>query len=1073
MHALDCMVESGTPRMTPARPCPECGSPLAPDAPGGLCPRCLVRAGLEILSADERAAGTHPTQVIPQDAAPSPPPAAPPRPRFGDYELLRQIAQGGMGVVYEARQVSLDRKVALKMIRSGQLATPVEVQRFHTEAAAAARLDHPNIVPIHDIGEHEGQHYFTMKLVEGGSLADWNAECRVRNAEWTRRAARLLACMARAVHFAHQHGVLHRDLKPTNILLDAAGQPQLTDFGLARIIEQSSSLTQSRAVMGSASYMSPEQAAGQNRRLTTATDIYSLGAVLYEMLTGQPPFRGETLLETLRQAVEAEPVRPGTINPSVDRDLETICLKCLEKRPQQRYPSAEALANDLDRWLAGEPIEARPSSTWERTIKWARRKPAIAALLGVVALVSLAGLGGILWQWRQTEAAARALRRNLYVADLNLAQRALNENNLGRAVELISKYVPRAGEEDLRGFEWRLLWKQTRGSELATLVHGNFVEAVAFSPDGKALASIARAGLVRVWDAATRQLLSTLAVPDVPVEHGPTLLFSPDGRFLAARLGAGQLSTVWVWETKSWQEVAKLAGLEPPVFFLPDSRALGARVAGSVALWDTATWQRQANHSFAGLDSGIALSPNGQVIATLAGDSQVRIWDVTQRRCVHQFILSAESQADPPIRFAVSSDARWLAYSTWKGQVGLWDARASQAVAAWKAHTSSIFGLAFSPDSRTLATGGFDQAIHLWDAQTQARLATLRGHLNEVWCVAFSTDGRFLASGSKDATARLWPARPRPDDPGLPGAWTPLAFLKEGAHLVALTPENDLAVWDVAKRQRLQTLARTDAELRDRTALALSHDGDQIVVGTRQGRVRIWTTRETGRKNSFLAHPGPVSSVDTAPDEHLVATAGSDGVKLWDPVTGSLRRTLDGAKGPVRFAPDGQTLATAGPEYTAILWDISSGMKRATLDGHKWTVVILSFSPDGRRLVTASTDATARIWRADNGRLVAVLTGHKEGIPAVAFTPDGRTLATGSTDDTVKLWSMDNFQDLLTLTGAGEDVGAVLFSPDGQTLTVGGLGSSGNARPLQLWRAPALDEIDSAGDPGRQAPRAR
>ncbi len=302
--------------------------------------------------------------------------------RFGEYELIGEIARGGMGVVFKARNARLDRTVAVKMILAGHLATSADVQRFRAEAQSVAQLDHPNIVPLYEVGEHDGQHYFAMKLIDGGSLAD----DLTRFADNLRAAAELLRTVALAVHYAHQRGILHRDLKPANILIDRTGEPHVTDFGLAKRLAGEGGYPSSTAIVGTPSYMAPEQASGK-MALSTAVDVYSLGAIFYELLTGRSPFRADTPFDTLLQVVQKEPERPGTINPRIDRDLDTICLKCLSKEPDRRYGSAEALADDIERWLAGEPINGgRARGTLERMVKWARRRKSVAVLAALSAL---------------------------------------------------------------------------------------------------------------------------------------------------------------------------------------------------------------------------------------------------------------------------------------------------------------------------------------------------------------------------------------------------------------------------------------------------------------------------------------------------------------------------------------------------------------------------------------------------------------------------------------------------------------------------------------------------------------
>jgi Protein kinase domain len=321
-------------------------------------------------------------------SAPPPDASVPTRVRyFGDYEVLRELARGGMGVVFQARQVSLNRPVALKMILAGQLANDIDVKRFYTEAEAAANLDHPGIVPIFEVGQHEGQHYFSMGFVEGQSLAQRLAGGPLP----PREAATLLVNVAEAIEYAHGHGVIHRDLKPGNILLDRNGYPRVTDFGLAKKLEGDSGLTGSGQIMGTPSYMPPEQAGAKRGEVGPAADVYALGATLYALVTGRPPFQAATAMDTVLQVISEEPVAPRLLNPSVPRDLETICLKCLEKAPIRRYASAQALADDLGRWLGGEPIMARPAGRLERMVKWSRRNPAAAAWLAAIPLLMFLG----------------------------------------------------------------------------------------------------------------------------------------------------------------------------------------------------------------------------------------------------------------------------------------------------------------------------------------------------------------------------------------------------------------------------------------------------------------------------------------------------------------------------------------------------------------------------------------------------------------------------------------------------------------------------------------------------------
>ena len=453
--------------------------------------------------------------------------------RFGAYEVLAEIGRGGMGVVYRARQTVPDRLVALKMIRPALWVTTADVRRFRTEAESAARLDHPNIVPIHEIGESDGHLFFSMKLCSGGNLAGLAADGRP--AINPRRAVELVAAVARAIHHAHQRGILHRDLKPSNVLLDEAGHPYVADFGLAKVLDAEGDLTATGAVLGTPGYLAPEMVpalaaspAGNVPVATTAVDVYGLGTVLYFLLAGRPPFRGASLAETLALVQARDPVSPRSVNPRVDRDLDAVCLHCLEKDPARRYPSAEALAEDLGRWLAGKPTRARPVGRLARARRWLTRNPVSAALAALVLLSAGGGLTALAVSYRavvaereaslnsqrETAEYAEHLRTRVYAGDIRLAHALWQRGEAAACRATLDRYRPQDGEIDLRGWEWHYLDALLRGSPLESAkfpspaakfesesdVPRRNAYHAAISPDGRLVASAWEAGWIHLWE---------------------------------------------------------------------------------------------------------------------------------------------------------------------------------------------------------------------------------------------------------------------------------------------------------------------------------------------------------------------------------------------------------------------------------------------------------------------------------------------------------------------------------------------------------------------------------------------
>ncbi|MCF7762584.1 MAG: protein kinase [Verrucomicrobia bacterium] len=1105
--------------MQPMQPCPICQRLPVSSAPEGLCPKCLWASLLEP-DGELLESGDPPWE----DAIPSA--SLEPRvslPRFDDYELLGEIARGGMGVVYRARQISLQRIVALKTILTARLPGESEMRRFRAEAEAVASLEHPHIVPIFEVGENDGVPYFTMKYVAGGSLADQlsrgsRREEAVNSGVSGKRELEpphvgsydfkgiviLLAKVARAVHHAHQHGILHRDIKPSNILLDEQDEPLVTDFGLAKQIETDSQLTLSGTVLGTPAYIAPEQASG-NRSLTIAADIYSLGAVFYELLAGQPPSQAETPLETLRRVVDEDVRRPSALNPGIDRDLETICLKCLQKNPARRYASAGALAEDLERWQRHEPIRARRVSAGERLLKWTRRHPAFAALL-LVAFVTPAVMIAVLFKAQATvlqerniarnqerkandsAASARAsahevsvarehTRQHLYAADMLLAQNALDQGNLEFARNLVEAYrpgrwdvpnLPGAGGDDLRGFEWRYLWARCRGDKRQTLEgHLSPVYSVAFSPDGKQLASGDAPGKVLIWDIATLRPSLTLNVSDKAIVR---IAFSHDGGALAT---GDELGRVKVWDLRTrdivWRhEGRNVAGVQ----FSPITNWIGVtegdlgKSTNSVARVVDWTTGREV-FRVGPIADFEAFTPDGRcALVTRPRAVGTEIWDLELGRVV-------KTVPEFNGTSLVSPDGR-LSAGVWPGR-GIFLAHLTESQpSVWLSSTAALglgASLAFSPDGTHLASAGSDQVIRVWNMSDGREVGRLLGHLTGVTGVAFSPDGRHLATAGMDHKVLLWPTTWKNEALVLSNTWPPYVLSPDGLRLAGMagtdvTERTELQVWNT------HTLQSVTLHKSRKPPMPEFFSGDSQTLFAREepqtnGMLPLlrWDLRVPADPPNAAFLPvkhttevlGSAATLDGS--LYAVGQRGTDAVSFWNPLNGQALDEMNGRPGieigvPHRFSPDGRHLATHALWSEVRLLDRSLPQEIPHARLPYTSIRESAFSPDGRILALACEDHCIHALDTATLEEVAILRGHQQPVVAVAFSPDGRTLASCSLGGAIKLWSWPARREAATLAGGPTDFCFLAFSPDGNTLVAGGWGQT------QIFRVPSFLETD-------------
>ncbi len=1056
---------------------------------------------------------------------------------LGDFRLLREVGRGGMGMVFEAEQISLQRRVALKILPLAAALDPRHHQRFLLEARAAACLHHTHIVPVHAVGCERGVPYYAMQFIDGCTLAEVLEQLRgeqkdvdvmpsgtmslgtsSRDRNYIRAVADQGRRAAEALDHAHSRGVLHRDIKPANLMLDGEGHLWITDFGLAQI-QGDSRLTMTGDILGTLRYMSPEQALAKRVVIDGRTDIYSLGATLYELLALRPVFEGADRVEVLAKIAQCEPMPLRKLNPAVPQDLETIVHKTLSKEPGDRYATAHELADDLGRFLNARPIVARPPGWFEQLHKWTKRNRAVVfPSLVFVGLAFGALAGGLIWsndwlgrhndqlllerdraerlsdQLKDQRDLAEQRRRvaayHLYDFRIRQAAEAVRVRRFEKAQEILRDCRPAAGEDDPREFAWQYLWRESRKEIAAMSERGEMVSTIALSPDGKVFATGNREGTIRLRNAETGNVITSLKGRPIPIT---VLAFSPDSKWLASGATTNgshdrhhsEESELLLWDVATGRQLAQFEGIEGrhpcEIEFSASGREIWERSAlpiqNETSLWTLDGPSKDPRPCLVGRWNGrpalAASAASNRVVVLEDSDQVATVVDGNTGR-----IIVRSPRASKYESVAISRDGKLLAMAAYEGiskhqaELSILDVDSGKLIlkgipGPWR----WVREMKFSANGKTLFAISGQGVLQYVDAASGETWTIDREFPDEGFAtaeLAFLAGGRSVAlayfgdrTGAR--TTRIYYAGPggklRTELPGLVDMQRDMIGFPDDRSLGMIVGDRAL-VWhyDAVQRDPQSAGHRDEA-----WSVDYSSDGQLLVSGSDDSdepeTLKLWDAATGQLVRGWKAHTATTSAVRFQPGGKIVASAAlsaNENLRLWDSKTGALLATLDGHTDRLRaivFSPDGTLLASAGSDRMIRLWDVASRRCIREWSAHFETIRQLAFSPDGRTLASAANDFTVRLWDTNSGEMLNSWTG-TDRIAGVAYSADGGVLSWVQEDGIIQRRDLRNGRPLEPLHSEYDELRCLAFSPNGRTLA-----AAGKSGKIHIWDAISGQEL--------------